>query len=73
MTYICSRCGATHDLPFSFAFEAPASWYGLAEGERPRRALLDEEVCAIDQQYVFIRGRICSPVHESPDPFEWVV
>src|SRR5262249_11981608 len=55
------------------AFEAPAYWYGIPEGERLRRANLDEEVCAIDRQHFFIKGRICIPVQESADPFEWVV
>lgn len=73
MSFICSRCGDTHDIPLSFAFEAPIYWYGIPEGERSHRAMLDEELCSIDNQYFFIKGRICLPVHESSDPFEWVV
>jgi hypothetical protein len=73
MSFTCSRCGDTHDLPLSFAFEAPANWYEIPEGERPHRAVLDEELCSIDDRYFFIKGRICRPVHESPDPFEWVI
>jgi hypothetical protein len=73
MTFTCSRCGETHDLPMSFALEAPVYWYGIPEDERPRRAVLDEELCAIDGQHFFIKGRICIPVHDCPDPFVWVV
>jgi hypothetical protein len=57
----------------SFAFEAPAYWYGIPEGERARRAVLDEELCTIDGRHFFIKARICIPVHESLDAFEWVV
>jgi hypothetical protein len=73
MSFTCGRCGETHDLPMSFAFEAPVHWYGIPESERPHRAVLDEELCAIDGRHFYIRGRICIPAHESPDPFEWVV
>jgi hypothetical protein len=57
----------------SFALEAPAYWYGLPEDERARRVVLDEELCVIDKQHFFIKGRICLPVHESLEPFVWVV
>ncbi len=73
MGFTCSRCGATHDLPMSVAFEAPVSWYGIPASERPQRAVLDEELCVIDRQHFCIKGRICIPVHHSPDMFEWVV
>jgi hypothetical protein len=75
MSFTCSRCGETHDLPMSFAFEAPVYWYGIPESERPLRAVLDEELCVIDKQHFFIKGRICIPVHDNPDAFErgvWV-
>lgn len=71
--FTCSHCGESHDLPMSFVFEAPVYWYGLPEGDRPSRAVLDEELCVIDNQHFFIKGRICIPVHESPDQFVWVV
>lgn len=73
MSFTCSRCGDTHDMPMSFAFEAPAYWYGLPEDERSRRVVLDEELCVIDNRHFFIKGRICLPVHDSPEPFVWVV
>jgi hypothetical protein len=57
----------------SFAFEAPVYWYGIPEAERPRRAVLDEELCSIDGRSFFIKGRICLPVQESADPFVWLV
>lgn len=71
--FTCSRCGQLHDLPMSIAFEAPVYWYGIPEAERPRRAVLDGELCVIDNHHYFIKGRLCIPVHESPDQFAWVV
>lgn len=73
MSFTCSCCGETHDLPFSFAFEAPVYWYEIPEAERPRRAVLDEELCVLDGQHFFIKGRILIPVRDNPDPFAWVV
>jgi len=26
MSFTCSRCGEKHELPLSFAFEAPVYW-----------------------------------------------
>ena len=34
--------------------------------------VLDEELCVIDGRHFFIKGRICIPVHDSPDTFVWV-
>ena len=72
MSFVCSRCGETHETPLSFAFEAPAYWYVIPESERGSRAVLDEEICVIDTQHFFIKGRICIPIHGSPDPFVWL-
>jgi hypothetical protein len=33
MSFTCSRCGEKHDLPLSFAFEAPV--YSQPEDKRP--------------------------------------
>jgi len=46
---------------------------GYLKSERPHRAVLDGELCAIDGRYFFIKGRICIPVQDSPDAFVWVV
>lgn len=73
MSFVCSQCGETHDLPFSFAFEAPVYYYGIPEAEHSQRVVLDEELCVIDGQHFFIKGRICIPVLNSPDQFVWVV
>lgn len=52
--FTCSRCGESHHLPMSIAFEAPVYWHGIPEGERAHRAVLDEEICVIDDQHFFI-------------------
>jgi hypothetical protein len=35
--------------------------------------VLDEELCVIDQQHYFMRGRLCIPIHDNSEPFEWGV
>jgi hypothetical protein len=72
MSFTCSRCGETHDVPLSIAIEAPVYWYGIPEAERDQRVVLDEELCVIDGQHFFIKGRICLPIRDSHDQFEWV-
>jgi len=73
MSFVCSQCGETHDVPFSFALEAPVYYCGIPDAERSQRVVLDEKLCVIDGQHFFIKGRICIPVLDSPDQFVWVV
>lgn len=72
MSFVCGQCGETHDLPLSIAFEAPVYWYEMPASERAQRVVLNEELCAIDRQHFFIKGRICIPVQDSPVHFEWL-
>jgi hypothetical protein len=70
----CSQCGQTHDdLPLCYGAEAPYVYFSIPEAERGSRAVLDDERCIIDEQHVFIKGRICIPIHDSTGPFVWLV
>lgn len=72
--YTCSRCGEVHDgLPFSYGADAPAYWYAIPEAERDGRAVLNDDLCAIDEEFFFIRARLLIPVHHGPCDFEWGV
>ncbi|MGO8947527.1 MAG: DUF2199 domain-containing protein [Ktedonobacterales bacterium] len=72
--WTCSKCGETHDdLPLCFGAEAPDLYASIPDAERDARVKLDTDLCVIDQQYFFVLGRICIPMHGSKDPFVWLV
>ena len=47
-------------------------YFGIPESERVSRAVLDSDLCIIDQQHYFIKGRICIPIQDYPEPFVWL-
>ncbi len=69
-SFRCARCGELHDLPFAFAWDAPAYW--RPELVEERRGVLGEENCEIDDHF-FVRGRIRIPVVDADEDFEWGV
>lgn len=72
--WTCSQCGQMHDeLPLSFGAEAPDLYFSIPEGERGRRAVLTSDLCVIDKQHFFIKGRVRVPIHGADDQFEWLV
>jgi hypothetical protein len=72
--WTCSQCGETHDeLPLCYGAEAPDYFAAIPEAERAARAILDDDLCVVDGEHFFIRGRICVPIHGAEDPFVWLV
>ena len=70
----CSQCGETHDdLPLCYGAESPDVYVSIPEAERSARTELNSDLCIIDQQYYFVLGRVCIPIHGYPDPFVWLV
>lgn len=70
----CATCGQFHDeLPVVWGAPAPELWFSLPESERAERADLSSDQCIIDGEHFFILGRISIPVHDSPNPFTWLV
>jgi hypothetical protein len=71
--FVCSRCGQTHpELPLCYGAEAPYYYYAIPEAERASRVLMDDELCVIDEQHFFIKGRILLPVIGHDEPFVWL-
>jgi hypothetical protein len=60
-------------LPLSYSADAPAYWFGIPASERDRRSILGEEQGVIDGEQFFIRARLCLPVLDGDDAFEWGV
>jgi hypothetical protein len=71
-TYRCERCGERHDsAPLAYGVAAPDYWdQSLADR---KSSVLDQELCVINNEDFFIRGRIVIPVIDAPDggEFEW--
>ncbi len=57
----------------SFGPDAPSLWYELPQEERARRGELTSDLCVIDEEHFFIRGRLLIPVRESAKAFCWLV
>lgn len=72
--YNCPLCGEHHaPLPLSFSAKAPSAVNAIAPEERDRRVQITADLCVIDQQRYFLRGRILLPLPEVPEPFIWGV
>jgi hypothetical protein len=72
MGYTCRSCGQRHDgLPMSYGTDAPAYWSEsfATDGD----SVLDEELCVIQGEHFFIRGRVVIPVVDASAEFDWGV
>ena len=71
--WVCRSCQAHQEtLPLCFGPEAPAAWDALPPPDRSRRGRLSEDLCEVDGQHFFIRGRLEIPIHDSAQPFVWL-
>ena len=74
MSFTCRTCEVEQDeLPLCFGADAPATWDALPESERSKRSRLTDDVCEIDGQHFFIRGRLEIAIHGSNRAFAWLV
>lgn len=72
--FICSTCDKFHEgLPLSYGSPFPYSYEIIPPAEREKRAILDEEVCVIDDEMFFVRCRIEIPIIDSDEIFSWIV
>jgi hypothetical protein len=69
----CATCGAMHEGIPSFAWDFPAQYLAIPEGERLRRVVLSDEACVIDDEWFFIRGCLEIPVRGHGDALNYGV
>ena len=70
----CQTCGQYHDhVPMSFGAEGPVYYLAMSEQERSERCEHSTDLCVIDQQHYFIRGRLELPIMGSDKAFIWGV
>ena len=73
-SFRCRTCGAIHDgLPMAWGFDGPAHLDAIPPLERAERVAMTPDVCIIDNEHHFIRGRIEVPVLDGEGVFAWVV
>ncbi len=61
--YKCSCCGKEFkQLPFCIGAEYPDYYFSIPEDEIENRVHFTKDLCVIDDEYFFIRGRISIPI-----------
>ena len=71
--FLCRSCGEHHTQILCLGPDAPALVDRLPAEARSTRVKLGEELCVVDEEHFFIRGRIVVPIVDHPDPFIWLV
>lgn len=73
-SWVCSTCGQSHEgVPTGYGYDAPWTWYTVAEEERARRCSLNADYCVIDNADFFVRGCLEIPIIGRDEPFIWGV
>jgi hypothetical protein len=73
-SYICRTCGQRHEgLPTVYGPDAPALLDTIPVAERETRTEINDDLCVIDDQHYFIRGRLEIPILNSEEHFCWLV
>jgi hypothetical protein len=73
-SYICRTCGERHnDVPTVYGSNAPVLWETIPANEREARSEINDDLCVIDNQYYFVRGRLEIPILDSDEHFCWLV
>lgn len=72
--FTCSICGKYHvEIPMCFGADYPDYYFNVPAEERAKRIEVTQDLCVVDEQYFFIRGRIEIPVINSEELFCWNV
>ena len=73
-SWTCSTCGESHEgVATGYSYEAPWTWYTVAEEERAQRCCLNADYCVIDNGDFFVRGCLEVPIIGREEPFIWGV
>ena len=71
--FLCRSCGERHTQILCLGPDAPALVDRLPAEERDARVKLSGELCVVDDEQCFIRGRIVVPIVDHPESFVWLV
>lgn len=63
MTYTCACCGEVHDDLPDLSFDRPSYAANVPDDEFDKRITLSEDLCAVDDEFYFIRGLLKIPIH----------
>ena len=72
--FVCDICGKFHaELPLDLAYQRPADYFKVPEGERATRIKINDDVCIVDGKEFYIRGVLALPIREQEEEFRWGV
>jgi hypothetical protein len=70
---VCRHCGTVLTVPLCFGADAPVAWEALTVDERGRRGNLTLDLCDIDGQHFFVRGRLQLSIQGADQVFTYLV
>jgi hypothetical protein len=69
----CSKCDDWHEGWPDVAYDEPDYTVGIAGPEREKHVLLSSDLCALDEEFFFIRCRLLVKVRGTGEDFGWGV
>ncbi|MDO9223228.1 MAG: DUF2199 domain-containing protein [Caulobacter sp.] len=73
MSFVCSRCGKTHDGLAAWVYARPDPWLGLTDEQRADGKCSDD-LCRTADGHFFVRSVLVLPLIGGPEPtFEFGV
>lgn len=73
MRDICKICGKAHDELPALGFNIPDYANLVSEDQREQRVKIDDELCAVDEEFFFIRTSLSIPIHAYKDDLNFSV
>ena len=72
MKYTCAYCGKEHEgLLMDPAYRRPLEYFRVPEEERKERVYDTDDIIAIDNKIIIVRGTLAIPVIDSDTDFVW--
>jgi hypothetical protein len=69
VSYRCATCKRLHEGLPDVGYQWPDPYFGVPQAERAKRIKGNSDVCAIDDEYFFLRGVILIPITGTSDHF----
>jgi hypothetical protein len=69
----CEHCHNETKIPLCYGSYAPHNYLYLSEEEQIDRCELNDDLCVIDSEQFYVRGRIEIPIVDNVDVFSWDV
>lgn len=64
-SFTCTKCGEHHEVILCFGAEYPVYYFSIPPEEREKRIVMNQDLCVVDDEQFFIRGRITIPIKDA--------